>query len=134
MARENVEIVRRLLADDLPGLYRMMSVTASDFVWDTTTFDGMPDPGVAHGLDAFIAWLQHWVEPYDEWRIDVEEIVDAGANRVVAVVRQVGRLHDSESWVDMHYGLVYSLENGKIRRAAAYATPEEARAAVGLSE
>ena len=57
MSQENVEVVRRLLTDDLLGVYRMMSKASSDFVWDTTTFDGMPDPGVFHGLDSFVAWF-----------------------------------------------------------------------------
>ena len=47
---------------------------------------------------------------------------------------QRGRPRNSDSWVEMDYGVVYTIEGGMVRRAKAYATPAEALEAVGLSE
>ena len=131
MSQENVEIVGRLLSDDLPALYRMIG-TLGDFVWDMTTFEGWPDQGEFRGFAAFVGFLRRWVEPYAEWRIEIEDIRDPGGERVVAVLRQEGRLHDSESWIEMRYGIVYTLNEGTVRRASVYATPEQALEAAGL--
>jgi hypothetical protein len=45
-----------------------------------------------------------------------------------------GKPHDSDSWVEMHYGLVYTVEEGLISRTQFYATPEDALEAAGLRE
>jgi len=134
MSQENLEIVRRILSDDTPALYRFIVQTSPDFVWDMSTFEGWPDQGEFHGLEEFIGFLRSWVEPYEEWRIEVEDILDPGGDRVVAVLRQEGRLRDSESRVEMHYGIVYTVKDGTIRRAEVYATPEQALEAAGLGE
>ena len=62
------------------------------------------------------------------------EIIDAGESRVVVTLHQRGKPHGSDSWVEMDYGLVYTVEEGLITRGDFYATPEEALQAVGLSE
>jgi hypothetical protein len=49
-------------------------------------------------------------------------------------MNQRGKLAGSDSWVGLRYGIVYTLEEGLIRRAAVYASPEEALEAVGLAE
>ena len=59
-------------------------------------------------------------------------IVDAGANRVVVTLHQRGKPHGSDSWVEMDYGLVYTVEERLISRADFYATPQKALEAAGL--
>jgi ketosteroid isomerase-like protein len=72
--------------------------------------------------------------PYDDYSYEPVKILDAGANRVVVTLHQRGKPHDSDSWVEMDYCLIYTVEEGLIRRAEFYATPEQALEAVGLSE
>jgi ketosteroid isomerase-like protein len=74
------------------------------------------------------------MEPYDDWSYDPKEILDAGTNQVVVTLNQRGKPHGSDSWVEMNYGLVYTVEEGLISRADFYATPEEALTAAGLRE
>jgi ketosteroid isomerase-like protein len=57
-----------------------------------------------------------------------------GANRVVVTLYQRGRPRGGDSWVEMHYGLIYTVEEGLIIRVQFYATPGEALEAAGLSE
>jgi ketosteroid isomerase-like protein len=56
----------------------------------------------------------------------------AGEDQVLLQAFQRGRLTGSTSWVEFRYGLLYTLEGGKIVRVRAYATPEEALEAAGL--
>jgi hypothetical protein len=64
----------------------------------------------------------------------VEDLVDAGEDRVLAVLRQRGRPKGGESWVDLRYGIVYTLAHGLIQRMQVFAEPEEALEAAGLRE
>jgi ketosteroid isomerase-like protein len=134
MSRQNVERVARLFSEGVPGLYLMMIGATEDFVWDTTKFDGWPEPREFSGVAGFVEFMEAWVEPYDEWRIEVDEILDAGGDRVVALLRQLGRVRRSKSQVEMRYGVVYSLRDGRVSRAVPYATPEQALEAAGLSD
>jgi ketosteroid isomerase-like protein len=82
----------------------------------------------------FLEFRASWMEPYDDWVYEPKEILDAGGSQVVVLLHQRGRPHDSDSWVEMDYGLVYTVEKGLISRAAFYATPEQAFEAAGLRE
>jgi ketosteroid isomerase-like protein len=134
MSQENIEIARRILLDDTPALYRLIAQTSPDFVWDMSTFEGWPDQGEFHGLEEFIAFLRRWVEPYAEWQIEVQDVIDTERDDVLALLHQRGRLRDSESWVEMQYGIVYTIQGGQLQRARCYATPEQAFKAAGLEK
>jgi hypothetical protein len=51
-------------------------------------------------------------------------------NGVVATFHQRGKPHGSDSWVEMDYAIVYTVEEGLITRGKVYATPKEALEAV----
>jgi hypothetical protein len=99
------------------------------------TFSGFSfvDEQTFRGLE-FLEFRASWMEPYAEWEYEPKEILDAGASQAVVVLHQRGRPHDSDSWVEMDYGMVYTVERGLISRADFYATPEQALEAGGLSE
>jgi ketosteroid isomerase-like protein len=140
MSHENVEIVRKALAvwidvdEGLADPQRLAEFYAADATFDLGTYSGWPERSETRGLDAFLEFRAAWMEPYDDWRYDVEKIVDAGVNGVVATFHQRGKLRGSDSWVDMHYGIVYTVEEGLITRARVYANSEQALEAAGLSE
>ena len=125
MSEDNVELVRGMLAD-FSAFNRVLALLAPDFVWDLSTFEGWTGQDKFQGPDAFIEFMRSWMEPYDDLRLETEAVVQAGADKVVAVLRQRGHLRDSDSWVEMHYGIVYTVNSGQIRRAQVYATPNEA--------
>ncbi len=66
------------------------------------------------------------MEPYDDFIYEPVKIIDAGGNRVAVILHQRGKPHDGDAWVEMDYGLVYTVEEGLIARADFYATPEGA--------
>lgn len=137
MSQENVELVREALATfkevdkGLADLQRLTEFFAPDGPWE---FVGGPEGGEFRGLEAFLEFRATWAASYDEWNYAVEEILDAGASGVVATFNQRGRPHGSDSWVDLHYAIVYTISRGLIQRAQIYAHTDEALEAVGLRE
>lgn len=138
MSQQNVELARAALAawvevdEGLIDPQRLGKFFARDVV---TTLSGfMPEEVTLRGFDDFLELRTAWMELYDDFLYEPEKILEAGANQVVVMLYQRGRPHGSDSWVDMHYGLVYTVEKGLISRADFYATPEESLEAAGLSE
>jgi ketosteroid isomerase-like protein len=132
MSQENVEIVARVL-EEFIATGEFSDGLAADVVWDMSTFRGWPDQPVYQGDHGFRTFLSAWTEPYDDWSMDTEQLLDAGGDQVVAVVMQRGRLRGSDSDVGLRYGIVYTVENGQVRRCQVYMTADEALEAVGLS-
>src|SRR5215208_3642022 len=91
MSRENiaaVEAAYRALARD--GLDRFIDQWTDDL--DHRSIEGAPDDrGPIHGKAAMRAYVQDWIDLFDDFRIDPVELIDAGENEVVAVLRFGGR-------------------------------------------
>ena len=133
MSQENVEIVRRASAE-FDETQRLSESFAPDFILDTRSFRDLPGQMEFHGPDGFFEFFEQWVDPYDEWDQEIEDVLDAGENQVVAVFRQRGRLRGSTAWVELRYGIVFAVEDGLIRRVQIFGTPEEACEAAALGE
>ena len=137
MSQENVERVRDALNawidvdEGLADPQRLAEFYAPDATFDLGTYSGWPGRNQTRGLDEFLEFRAAWMEPYDDWSYDVEKILDAGGNEVVATFHQRGKLRDSDSWVEMRYGIVYTVEERLITRGRVYATAEEALEAAG---
>jgi ketosteroid isomerase-like protein len=134
VSRENVEIVRRAYAhrqaagDFLDDLY------APDFVWDMSNFQGWPEQHIYEGIEEARRFIREWTSAFDDWKIEVEKLYDAGEDKVVAVVRQRGRSKTSGLPVDMLFAQVFTIQDGKETRMEMYSDPDEALKAVGLEE
>ena len=50
----------------------------------------------------------------------------------MVILHQRGKPHDGDGWVEMDYGLVYTVEEGLIARADFYATPGQTLESAGL--
>jgi ketosteroid isomerase-like protein len=133
MSKENVEIVRKGIAAFIES-EPLSEFFAADVVWDMGTFSGWPGQSEFCGLDEFNDFLEAWIAPYDRWSYEVEDILDAGRNRVVATVRQRGKPHGSDSWIDARFAIVYTIEGELIQRGQVYTTAAEALEAAGLAE
>jgi ketosteroid isomerase-like protein len=134
MSEENVEVVRKAYeAFAREGLDRFMEHFADDV--DYRAVEGAPDDsGPIHGTDAVRAWLQDWIDTFDEFWFEPIELIDAGEDTVVAVERFGGRAKLSGVETDQTEAVVYSIRDGKLARCREYATRHEALEAVGLSE
>src|SRR4249919_1817183 len=114
MSQENVEVVERVL-EEFVATGQFSDEIAADVIWDVSTFRGWPDQLVFHGFDGFTEFLNAWREPYDDWSMAVEQILDADGDRVVAALAQRGRLRGSDTDVGLRYGVVYTVEDGQVR-------------------
>jgi ketosteroid isomerase-like protein len=132
MAR-NLDIVRAgyeyfARAGELPA-----DIYAPDFVWDMSHFDGWPEDQLYHGVAGTRAFLAAWTEAWEDWELEVESLHDVG-EQVLAIMRQRGRSKTSGLPVEMSFGMLWTLRDGKETRMEMYADPAEARRAAGLSD
>jgi ketosteroid isomerase-like protein len=73
-------------------------------------------------------------EAFDDMRVEIEEITDAGGDRLVVVVRVTGRGKGSGATVQQRNGQVWTFVDGKVARIDSYMNRTEALEAAGLSE
>jgi hypothetical protein len=133
VSQANVKIVKRGV-EEFIATGQLSDQTAADFIWDVTTLRGWPDQPLFHGVDGFAEFMSAWRDAYDDWSLDLKQVLDAGGDKVVGDLLQKGRLRESDAWVELRMGVVYTVENGQVQRAQAYMTVEEALEAVGLAK
>ena len=94
------------------------------------------DPGPIHGKDAMRDYMEDWVEKFDDVRVEPVEVIDAGDDTVIVVMRASGRPKgtSAEAELTLSFAGVNTIRDGKIARAREYWTREEALEAAGLSE
>ena len=106
--------------------------------WKAPTRAVSPQPSTSSkthvGREGLTEWFYIWTEDFLDWRIWPEKIIDAGGERVVAVVRQSAKGRESGAAVELRAGFAYTLGGGKIVEVVNYIDPREALEAVGLSE
>ncbi len=134
MSQEDVEVVRRGYEYFIATGEFLAETIHVDFVWDMSTFRGWPDRQTYAGIEGATEFNADWDEAWDDWRLEVEEYIDAGDARVVTIVRQRGRSKTSGVIVDMRFGQVFTIRDAKQHRMQMYASPSEALEAAGLSE
>jgi ketosteroid isomerase-like protein len=146
MSQENVELVRGLLPSrdtDLVALFRDEATATAlaeavaplfheDF--EAVVQDWAPGQRVRYaGLEGFrAAWLD-WLDPWESYRTDVEDAIDAG-DEVLVLVRDYGRRAGMAVEVSLMGASVWTVRDGKIAKAAFYPNRSDALEATGLSE
>ena len=134
MSQENVEIVRDALV-----AFNRGDLDAFEQYWtddiDYRAAEGAPDDhGPIQGKDALRAFMQDWLEMFDDFRAEPVELIEAGEDKVIAVVRISGRAKLSGVETDLTYAALYTFRDGKINRGREYWTRDQALEAAGLSE
>jgi len=99
-----------------------------------STFQGWPEQQTYRGIEGLRAFIAAWLEPFDDFEFEVEEVRDAGGDKVLAVIRQGGRSKVGGVPVEMHFAQVMTYRDGKQARVEMYATPAEGLEAAGMSE
>jgi ketosteroid isomerase-like protein len=80
------------------------------------------------------AYVQDWIDTFDQFSIEPVELIDADGDIVVAVLRYGGRAKLSGIETDETLGAVFTIRDGKIARGREYRTREQALEAAGLRE
>jgi hypothetical protein len=65
--------------------------------------------------------------------VEVADLVEAGEDRVAGVLRERGRMKDSDSWVEHERGVVWTLRADAVLRYDEYPTKQAALDAAGLT-
>ena len=92
MSQENVVAIVEDAYEALAsgGLDQFIEHWSDDL--DHRAIKGAPDdPGPIHGKDAMRAYVQDWMDTFDEFWIEPVELIDAGDGVVVALLRFGGR-------------------------------------------
>src|SRR5471030_659968 len=94
----------------------VMSFHAPDSVWDASRFD----VGIFEGRSAIRGLFEDWLDAYEEWGIDLDEILNFGNGIVFVVCRQRGRLAGSAFPLEAREALIYDWADARIRQVLAY--------------
>src|SRR5439155_22464602 len=134
MSQENVEIVRDAAAAFNRGdVDTWLEYFADDI--DYRAVEGaLDDRGPMHGKDAVRAYVQDWLDMFDDFQVEPMELVDAGEDQVVAVGRISGRAKLSGVETDLTSAALYTIRDGKIARGREYWTKEQGLEAAGLRD
>jgi len=132
MSRENVEVARRAYEAFARG---DGDAVARDLDEEIDVYPAKDFPGSDsyHGRQGFLAYVERWLESWDEYRMIPEEFIEAG-NKVIVIYRAIGRGMSSGVEVDSRFGHVWTLRDGNAVRIEMFSTPAEALEAVGLRE
>jgi ketosteroid isomerase-like protein len=145
ISEQNVELVRGLQPSrdtDLVALFRddatataLMGAVSPLFHEDfEALFIGQQDWALRFaGLDGLRAGWLDWLDPWESYRTEIEDVIDAG-DEVVVLVRDYGRRAGMAVEVSVVGAAVWTVRDGKIAKAAFYVDRSEALEAVGLSE
>jgi uncharacterized protein len=134
MSQENVEIVRQMYAAFNRGdLDAFIEYWTDDI--DFRAAEGAPDDhGPIKGKAALRAFMQDWLDTFDDFRAEPLELIDVGEDQVIAVLRVSGRAKLSGVETDLTYAELGTLREGKVAWGRQYWTRDEALEAAGLSE
>jgi ketosteroid isomerase-like protein len=107
-----------------------LSAFAPDVEWDGSN---LPDGKVSSGLDAVVEHVSRWAEMWESWEVELEEVIDAGGERVIAFIRERGRTKAGLEVNERHSEL-YTVPSGKITYRKGFSDPDEALNEVGLGQ
>ena len=105
-----------------------------NIVWDSSAVTGLQDlQGIYHGIDGVRAWWRTWLAAWETIEFDRRATQHtAHGNQVVSTWVQRNRGKGSGLELDMETGIVWTFQNGRVVRAAVFASHAETRQAAGL--
>src|SRR5437763_13529196 len=134
MSQENVEIVRQAVQasiakppdfETVNALYHADHVLRSDWGVEGRTYRGAS--GFGEAIDDLNA-------TWEEWRQEIDDILDAGDDDVVVLVRLVATGRQSGALVEQPWAMVITVTGGKLIASRTFLDRHRALKAVGLEE
>jgi ketosteroid isomerase-like protein len=128
MSEQNLELVRRAVRD----LKTFWSLLDEYVVWDLRDYPSADLHGVYVGRDAVVEASRSWWGAWTDYRLDAEELIDAGSS-VVVVVHEQGRGKGSGAPFENRHAQVWTFSRGQIVRWEAFPDKASALKAAGLT-
>jgi ketosteroid isomerase-like protein len=135
MSQENVELVARFYepatskAEMLTAMPKIMAFCHPEIEWTPRE-----DESNYRGREGVRAALEQWLESFDEYRFEVQRIVDCGGDDVLVVGVEVGRGAMSGAEVRSVNHELLTIRDGMIVRYREFWDKSEALEAAGLRE
>jgi ketosteroid isomerase-like protein len=132
MSEENLAIVRRIYAEYAGDPDAVRDAYRSDFEFDVTEIG--PDIGIVAGFDAATEAMRPYFDSFDDFRMEIDEVLHADDRHVVVAMHDTGRMHGSDFEVTNHRVHVWTFRDGKVVRFSSHLDPAAALEAAGLSD
>ena len=133
MSQENVEIVRAIYeAVDRGDLDDAYSYMHPDIEFHT--YVHAPEAGVYRGKAAVREYNETLFGQFESLRIELDELVDAGGDRVVAVTTQYAIPKGGQQEIEVHMAEVWTVRDFLLAERYSFSTKDQALEAAGRSE
>jgi ketosteroid isomerase-like protein len=133
MSQQNVDLVRQrfelMLQRDLAVLE---DFTTADLV--IVQPPEVPDAKSYEGRAALAQAWADWPDQWEDFRLDLIDLIDAGDDVVVSETRHRGRGRESGIAMDFRVFYVHRLPDGKLARMEMFFNRKQALEAAGLQE
>ena len=132
MSPGNVESVRRgIAAFNRRDWDAALAGFHADVEWEVRT-DIAPDPGTYRGHAQLRGFWETWTDTIQGFRMEIEECIDAGNDRVLVVTRARGAGKGSGVPVEAMFAQLYEYREGKVARVRMFGSTAAALKAAGL--
>jgi ketosteroid isomerase-like protein len=135
MSQENVELAERWYevatskAQLLAAMPRTMGLCHPEVEWT------VPEDGTTYrGREGVRRRLEQWLESFEDYRYEVQRIVDCGGDQVLVVATEVARGAMSGADVRSAHFELLTIREGMIVRIREFYNERQALEAAGLSE
>jgi ketosteroid isomerase-like protein len=129
MSKQNVELARR----GIESVDAFWALLDENVVWEVGDTPPPDFSGVYVGRDAVIEASRRYWGTWEDYRLDAEELIEAGSS-VVMVVRERARGKGSGAPFDRRWAQVWTFRGGRIVRWELFPDKAAALAAVGLAD
>jgi ketosteroid isomerase-like protein len=132
MSEESVETVRRVYEGVTARMTVPRELFDPDYEFDNTEL--WPDIAEVLGFEAAQEAMREYWKTFVAYSVEIEEVIHADDGRVVAVVRDGGRMRGTDAEIWNHFFHVWTLRDGRIARLTVHTDRNRALEAAGLSE
>jgi ketosteroid isomerase-like protein len=84
------------------------------------------------GIEGLRTGWRTWLEPWDRYRIKIDEMLDAGGGLILVLVTSTARMRDSEMEVPQSAASMFRVKEGRIVEISFYLDQAQARRDAGL--
>src|SRR4051794_33668333 len=129
MSKENVEVVRGMWDGFLRNDFeKALAAFDPGVEWDGTN---LPDGKISHGHEAVVDHITRWTEMWESWEVELEDVIDAGDDRVVVFFWERGQSRAGLD-IDERHSELYLVKASKIVYRKGFSDADEALVETGL--
>ncbi len=133
MSQENVEAVNRVVeAFNTRGLDAALAYVHPELAWNAPP--EWLEKQVYRGREGLRELAESWGQNFDDYRLDLERVVDLGGNRALALLVQRGQIKAGGNAMELPVGWIAEVLDGQLARVDVHFSWESALEAAGLSE